>query len=394
VYPEWLKDQNVSISMIEKLDELLKTRLELRASSGNLRALFQFGDEEIDFCSNDYFGLARNEDLSQAINKRQSLLRGLHGSTGSRLISGNTTETEKLERQLAQFFQTESTLVFNSGYNASQSVVAALAQKGDVIFYDQLSHVCLKEGAWLSKAQSFSFKHNDLEDLYQKIRRVNTGSGSIFLITESIFSMDGDEAPLEQLALLAQEYGAILMVDEAHSTGIYGEKGAGLVQERGLEHLVPVRIFTFGKAMGVHGACVAGSKTLRDYLINHARGFIYTTALPQHSIMAISAAFYYLQEHHEALQAQLFSRIKHFQNLLLEKTHWQPPSNSAIQPLLIPGNEKCKAMAERLRQEGFQVKAILSPTVPVGKERIRISLHVHNTSVEIDRLVESLTQLI
>lgn len=362
------------------MESFLKEKLNERKDKGLYRTLSSSSDT-IDFLSNDYLGLARNEDLAKQIEERMTREGFLgNGGTGSRLLSGNHKTYAQLELFLSDLFQSEAALVFNSGYAANQALVSSVAGKGDTILYDQLSHVCLKEGAWLSKAKSFAFQHNNRADLESKLKR---GEGNVFVITESVFSMDGDEAPIEIIAL-CKKYGAHLIVDEAHSTGTHGEGGNGWLMEKGLAQDVFARVYTFGKGMGVHGACVAGSQDLIDYLINFGRTFIYTTSLPPHSVISIEESFRYLADHLE-LQSVLQSKIDLFKSLI------ETPSNTAIQPILIPGNTEVRKVAADLQTAGFNVRPIVAPTVKEGTERLRICLHAFNSEEEIRGLVKNLS---
>jgi len=366
------------------MEGFLKEKLQERKEKGLLRTLAEQGGL-VDFLSNDYLGLARSEELFDRINARiASEGFSANGGTGSRLLSGNHLAYAQLEKQLSHLFRSEATLVFNSGYAANQGLVAAVAGKGDTIIYDHLSHVCLKEGAWLSQAESWSFKHNDLHDMATKIA---LAKGRIFVITESIFSMDGDEAPLEEITGLCKKHNAHLIVDEAHSTGTFGEAGSGWLCEKGLEQDVFARVYTFGKGMGVHGACVAGSQVLIDYLVNFARSFVYSTSLPPHSVISIEESFRYLADHPE-LQEQLKSRIDLF------KSHVRTASNSSIHPVMIPGNSEVRKAASKLRNEGFNVRPIVAPTVKEGTERLRICLHAFNSNEEIAQLATSLKRFV
>ncbi len=360
------------------MESFLKQKLDEREQKGLIRTLAS-SDGLVDFLSNDYLGLARNEALHERINARMDVLgfQG-NGGTGSRLLSGNHAAYTRLETYLSGLFKSEACLVFNSGYAANQALVSSVAGKGDTILYDQLSHVCLKEGAWLSKAQSFSFHHNDLADLEAKLKRAQ---GRAFVITESVFSMDGDEAPMTDLIAVCKKYQAYLIVDEAHSTGTFGEAGAGWLVEKGLEQDVFARVYTFGKGMGVHGACVAGSQTLTDYLVNFGRTFIYTTSLPPHSVVSIEESFRYIADHME-LQSQLRAKIALFKSFV------NTPSDTAIQPILIPGNAEVRKAAALLQERGFNVRPIVAPTVKEGTERLRICLHAFNSEEEIRGLAE------
>ncbi len=362
----------------------LKEKLSERKDSGNLRKL-TIKSGLLDFVSNDYLGLARNSSLANQINANHQPALLKHGSTGSRLLSGNHEYYALVESYLKEVFQAEAVLIFNSGYHANQALVSSVAEKGDTIIYDQLSHVCLKEGAWLSKANTLAYRHNDMEDLSMKLSQAN---GRKFVVTETVFSMDGDFAPIKELTDLCQKHEAYLIVDEAHSTGSYGELGAGFLVDMGLNNSVFARVYTFGKAMGVHGACVAGSQVLIDYLINFARPFIYTTALPPISLISIKESFQYLKAHIN-LQKDLKQRIDTFREGFTDSI-----SRTAIQPVIMGSNKRSKIASKALFDEGIDVRPILSPTVKKGTERLRISLHVHNTSDQIEKLTSILNRII
>lgn len=369
-----------------------------REISGNLRSL-QNKNLPFDFVSNDYLGLARSEELFNRIQHRHQSINvtNKNGSGGSRLLSGNTLLAEKVEKDLAALFNAEAALLFNSGYTANLAIVSSIAGLGDTILYDHLSHVCLKEGAWMSKAEARPFRHNDVKDLEIKLKQAQH-HGDVFVVIETVYSMDGDIAPVKEIYDVCRYYGANLIVDEAHSTGVMGNHGNGYLNEIGLADKVFARVYTFGKAMGVHGACVCGSETLIKYLVNFARPFVYTTAMPIHSIISIEQAFEYLYDHPE-LTGQLTRKIDLFRKSIHD-CHFEegkveyPGSHTAIQPLIIPGNDRIKDIAAELQQDGFDVRPILAPTVKQGAERLRISLHAHNTDDEIIKLVNKLKSLI
>ena len=369
-----------------------RLKLAERGTQGNQRRL-KVTTGMKDFVSNDYLGLARNQTLYELIKLRMEEveLPNKNGSGGSRLLSGNSELYEALEELLAALFKAESCLVFNSGYQANLALIAAVPQKGDTILYDQLSHICLKEGAWLSKAESVMFAHNDLEDLERKLK---LAKGERFIVIESVYSMDGDFSPLTDIVSLAKMYDAKIIIDEAHSTGVRVADGAGWCVQEGLHEHIFARVYTFGKAMGVHGACIAGSASLKEYLINFARPFIYTTALPLHSVVSIEQSFQYLA-HNMHLQEALRQRIGVFREGIqsiqsASEKLFYPGSDTAIQPLIVPGNEFSKAVAEKLQQQGFDVRPILAPTVKKGAERLRVSLHVHNSTEDIQQLLKAL----
>lgn len=362
----------------------LEEKLNQRTIEGTIRKLGTKANL-VDFVSNDYLGLARNAELADRIKLRLDSQSCAHGGTGSRLLSGNHELYTEVESELSRLFNCQATLIFNSGYAANQALVSSVAGKGDTILYDQLSHVCLKEGAWLSKASTYSFGHNDLNDLESKLQRAE---GRVFVITETIFSMDGDQAPISELVELSERFGAYLIVDEAHSTGAYGEHGSGLIASYGMEDRIFARVFTFGKAMGCHGACVAGSKLLVDYLINFGRPFIYTTSMPLHSLIAIQESFKFLAENMK-LQSDLRDKTNRFKHSFKSSA-----SSSAIQPIMVGSNEQAKAMAAKLQEAGLDVRPILSPTVRKGSERLRVSLHTHNSHEEIERLTSLIDSLL
>ncbi|MEQ8239776.1 MAG: 8-amino-7-oxononanoate synthase [Cyclobacteriaceae bacterium] len=365
-------------------EQFLAEKLQQRSIEGNLRTL-SHAPHLKDFVSNDYLGLTHHPKLKEAHRRLFLDTNYHHGSTGSRLLSGNNEIVCELESDLAGLFESEACLLFNSGYVANLALVSAIAAKGDTILYDQLAHVCLKEGAWLSKAETYSFLHNDLEDLEARIKRAN---GRVFILTETIFSMDGDFGLIKEIIELAERYGCYLMVDEAHSTGSYGTNGNGWLAAKNLHHRVFGRVYTFGKAIGAHGACVAGSKLLIDYLINFARPFIYTTAPPPYAVAILKETFSFLKSEQD-LQRQLQNKIA-----LFRKNFKDSISETAIQPVIIGSNEKARKAALKLQNAGFDVRPILSPTVRKGSERLRISLHVHNSDEDIIQLCRQLDGLL
>jgi 8-amino-7-oxononanoate synthase len=362
-------------------------KLTARKEEGIARSL-RANDGKIDFSSNDYLGMAASPALAEVIDKtyKQYFPLPLNGSSGSRLLAGHFDFYEQVEKELAQFFETEAVLIFNSGYSANLAILSALPQKGDTILMDEYIHASLKDGARLSFAAKFSFRHNDVSDLENKLKKAE---GSVFIVAETLYSMDGDFAPVEELQKLATQYGAYLIIDEAHTTGIYGTQGRGFLQEKKIANLVPFKIYTFGKAMGIHGACIAGSQELKEYLINFARPFIYTTAMPPHGFAAVHAAFDYLQQHGDAKE-QLLTNIQHWNHTVKELTGFSK-NESPIQTYTYPGNHNIRALATALQEQHYDVRPILSPTVKEGTERLRICLHAYNTSEEISSLIQLIT---
>lgn len=362
-------------------DDFLDKKLQDRTGANALRSL-KIIDSKTDFCSNDYLGVVKNKLIESTITSSLS-----HGSTGSRLLSGNYQLIEETEKLIADFHDAEAGLIFNSGYDANTGLLSCVPQKNDTIIYDQLSHASLRDGIRLSYATSFSFLHNDLEDLEKKLALSRTTSQNIFVVTESVFSMDGDFAPLKEIVDLCEKYKAALMVDEAHATGVVGEKGAGLLQQLNLEDKCFARIHTFGKACGAHGAIILGSAKLKKYLINFCRQFIYTTALPPSVVEGIFISYKIfpgLKKERENIN-QL---IRIFKKAELEYSIL--PSDTPIQIVIIPGNNKVKKIAETLQENDFDIRPILYPTVPKEQERLRIVLHAFNTPEEIKGVLKIL----
>ncbi len=340
----------------------------------------------IDFTSNDYLGLARSIDLHQEIARRyEALSPSRNGSTGSRLLSGNSALIETAEHELAKLFDREATLIFDSGYMANLAVLSTLPQRGDTIILDDRAHASLKDGAKLSNANKWNFRHNDVDDLEKKLK---SATGDRWVVIESIYSMDGDTAPLETILEVTERHGAHLILDEAHSTGTYGTNGAGWSHALGLHQRIPVTVFTFGKAMGVHGAAVACTQHIANLLINFARPFIYTTAPSNHMVTSILTAFSFLK-HNPASKEQLRKNIECFKRAATSVAGWVP-TDTQIQIVVVPGQDRARAAAEKIQLAGFDVRAILAPTVAEGSERLRISLHAFNTTEEIEGLVKHL----
>ncbi len=372
--------------LLERMQALLQRRKQQQAFR-----TFRNLDYLIDFSSNDYLGLARNPTLQAQVHEASQSLA--LGATGSRLLSGHYDLLDQLELVLTEVHQAEAALVFNSGYNANLGLLSAIARKGDLLLYDELVHASIHDGMKLSKATTCAFGHNDmaaLEELLQKNPNKN-----ILVLVEAIYSMDGDAAPLSEIAMLCEQYQAHLVVDEAHSTGVFGAKGGGLCVQLGIADKVFARVHTFGKAMGSHGAAILGSQLLKDYLVNYARPFIYTTAISPHSVLTTLLSYQYLAEQEAVLLPALQQKIERFKKSLTPQVSTKViESNSAIQCLQVAGNSKVVAIAEQLQKLGFDVRPIRSPTVAAGAERLRICLHHHNSTVEIETLGAELCRLL
>jgi 8-amino-7-oxononanoate synthase len=357
-----------------------------RKSEGNFRSL-RVIEGKVDLTSNDYLGIARDKAFHAMVDIEVNELQNLSGSTGSRLLSGNSAYAEALEKQIASFHKAESALIFNSGFDANYGLLSTLPYKGDTIIYDELVHASIHDGIKASRAASVSFRHNDLSDLHAKL---STAKGLKYVVTETVFSMDGDMPPLREIASLCREFEAGLIVDEAHATGVIGDHGAGLVNHMNLEADCLARVHTFSKALGAHGAVVLGSEELRDFLINYCRPFIFSTALPFHTLATVKCVYEYFPG--------LDDRRKHLSHLVTVLRKSLPadsnlqllPSDTPIQSLIIKGNAEAKRVAALLQDAGFDVRAILSPTVAKGTERIRIGLHSFNTEEEIIHLADAI----
>lgn len=371
----------------------LANKLNQRIQTHSLRKLSEQNDL-IDFSSNDYLGFAKSETIFDATHQFLSDRNiKINGATGSRLLSGNHFLYLETEAYVAEFHQSESALIFNSGYDANVGFFSSVPQRSDVILYDELSHASIRDGIQLSNAKSYKFEHNDFEALEKLILRFKTDTSEIYVVTESVFSMDGDCPNLEELVGLCEKHQSLLVLDEAHALGVFGEKGEGLVQSMNLQDKVFARIMTFGKGLGCHGAAVLGGELLKNYLVNFARSFIYTTGLSPHSVATILIAYQQL----EAVKINaLRENITHFnqQKNLFGLKPLFVHSKSAIQSAIIPGNEKVKAIAQQLQEKGFDVKAILSPTVPEGQERLRFCLHSYNSKKEISEVLQLLSSFV
>lgn len=340
-----------------------------------LRSLQPMLTGMIDFTSNDYLGIRVKPVLLN-----HSILTS--GSGGSRLLGGNTPAHEAVEAFAAEWLQADSALLFNSGYDANLGVLSSIPGKNDTIIYDERCHASLKDGIRLSLAKKFPYR--SIQDLSNKLSRVE---GDVYIVTEALYSMDGDWCPLEEIIQLKKSRkNTWIILDESHSTGIIGLEGSGLANELNQSEHILIRIHTFGKACGIAGAAVLAPMPIRNYLINYARTFIYTTAMPPFLAENILENLKITRQA-ESERQQLNSKIK-FWNKISGKDF-----NSPIIPWIISGNTKCKEISRQLQHKGFDVRAILSPSVAEGKERIRIILHVFNTENDMLSLYENLSML-
>lgn len=400
----------MSIFVLMNLPKKLTIKLNSREETNSLRSL-KAPSSLVDFSSNDYLGFAKSEAV---FNKTHQFLidRNIkqNGATGSRLLSGNHLLYSEVEAFLSDFHQTESATIFNSGYDANIGFFSAVPQRGDIILYDEFIHASIRDGIQLSNAKSFKFSHNDLVDLEEKMLRQaqseivsQQDKTVVYVVTEAVFSMDGDSPNLVQLSQICKKNKAFLIVDEAHSVGVFGENGSGIVQKLDLQNAVFARIITFGKAVGCHGAVILGSEKLQQYLVNFARSLIYTTGLSPHSLATIKMAYNEMLkqvQHKEKLKENIDffkSEIKRLKMYALpkekkSKRQWGfIESNSAIHCCVIAGNKKVKLISEQLQEKGFDVRAILSPTVKENQERLRFCLHRYNSSQEISEVLQLLS---
>ncbi|WP_374462717.1 aminotransferase class I/II-fold pyridoxal phosphate-dependent enzyme [Chryseobacterium sp.] len=350
--------------------------LDKRKAEGTLRQL-RLQSDGIDFYSNDYLGFARNKQLQNILlEKIVENPQLLSGSTGSRLISGNSDIAVSVENYIAQKHHFESALLFPSGYNANLALFSTLPNRHDTVIVDEQIHRSVHDACQLSNVKKLKFKHNDPEDLENILKRQE---GHCYIAIESLYSMEGDFAPLKEITAITKRYKASLIVDEAHAFGVFGY---GLIEKYQLQHQVSAAVITYGKALGSHGAAILCNETVKSYLINFASPFIYTTSAQDFQWISIKTGYEFLdQSHDQAIKLQDNIRIFRSQNL-------QSPSagTSPVQAIIIPDNQKLKAVQNTLSEEGFLTYAIYSPTVKEGSERLRICLHSFNTEEEIMKL--------
>ncbi|MEZ6090433.1 MAG: 8-amino-7-oxononanoate synthase [Pirellulaceae bacterium] len=387
-------DDNASIAMDARFDWLRK-RLERLEQYDSLRRLTVRqpvagrmltdcdGKRLINFGSNDYLGFAAESPLHLRDVERS-------GSGASALVCGFSSEAQTLQDQLADFESTQGAVLFPTGFAANLGVIATLAEAGDLILSDAANHASIIDGCRLSKAQRFIYPHADTSAVKALLDAHRRRFTRAFIITDSVFSMDGDFAPLGELCDLAERYDAILIADEAHATGVYGEHGGGLCEHLGVKHRVPIRVGTLSKALGSIGGFVAAPRIVCDYLVNAARSMIYSTALPP---VAIHAAMTNLKRIEDEPQRRdrLLALSDRFRDQV--SSAWRIPSASAtgqIIPFVIGDNRRTLDLAFRLREEGFFVPAIRPPTVPEGSARLRVSLSAAHRDDEVDQLAAAL----
>ncbi|CZR61491.1 related to aminotransferase [Phialocephala subalpina] len=400
--------------MAPPIENKMRALLDRRKSLSSFRTLTTFPPSSIDFSSNDFLSLSTSPLL------RSAYLQELHnypnfrlGSTGSRLLDGNSTYAEDLEKEIANFHNAESALLFNSGFDANSGFFACAPQPGDIIIYDEFVHASAREGIKLSRcSKNLPFRHNSVEDLKRVIlelkrddREVRDGKRSVLIAVESLYSMDGDLAPLEEIVnLVERELGrnGLLVVDEAHSTGIYGDHGRGVVCALGLEKRIFARLHTCGKALACNGAAILGSSLVREYLINYARPLIYTTAMSFPSLAAIKVVYSLMREGRtEALRFRLNELIEYMytqlktlepytEDLTTSTSLLQIPPEMPSSPIFSILMPDPRSLARHCQAADFVVRPIMPPTVPEGTQRVRVCLHAGNTHEDIERLVAAI----
>jgi len=378
------------------LDQILRGELDA-LEKAQLRRTLRVADDPaarlLNFAANDYLGLGRHPALIEAA-RRATMERGT-GAGASRLVTGTDRAVLRLEEELASWKEKEAALVFTSGYAAALGTIPSLVGKGDTVVLDKLAHACLVDAARLSGATVRTFPHNDLGRLAALLQKIDAGKGRTLIVTESIFSMDGDAAPLRGIIELKERHGAWLLVDEAHATGLYGTTGAGLIAEAGLSAQVEIVMGTLSKALGSVGGYIAGSRIVADWLVNRARSFIYSTALPPGGIAASHAAIDLVRgTEGDALRKQLRDNVTHFRSRLPASWKQKPDTTSAIQPLLCGEASTALQLATVLREKGFLIPAIRYPTVPRHAARLRVTLSATHRAKEIDALNEALAEAV
>lgn len=343
----------------------------------------------IDFASNDYLALSSSPRLAAAV--QEAIARGVPlGSGGSRLLRGNDPEHVLLEEEAARFFGTESALFFSAGYAANVALLSTLPQRGDLIVHDELVHASMHEGLRLTRATAVSAAHNDAQSFDDAARewRAKGNTGRIWLAFETLYSMDGDMAPVAEMARIAERHDAIMVIDEAHATGVFGPDGRGLAASLdGRPDTIVLR--TCGKAMGCEGALVLGPKVVRDFLVNRGRPFIFSTAPSPLVCAAVREAIRIMADEPERRKA-LRDLVTHAERVLAP--HGAQPTGSQILPLILHEDARTMAVASALQAQGFDVRGIRPPTVPQGTSRLRISLTLNASLHDVDALGAALAE--
>ena len=376
-----------------KENDLLRTVDDLRFISST-KAIDNKGKEYLVFGTNNYLGLTHHPLVIQA--SKEASDNGT-GSTGSRLTTGGTFEARELEKNLREFKHTESALIFNTGYMTNLGVIYALTKEGDIIFSDQLNHASIIDGSKISKAKVKVYKHKDIEDLEKLIKeelneidREKSKDPNLFIVSDGVFSMDGDIAPLPELVEIANKYNCCLIIDDAHATGVIGKTGKGTVEYykdktgQDLTEYVDLQIGTLSKALASEGGFVCGKKVYIDYLINKSRPFIFSTALSPHTIASANTALNLLKENHEEYLTKLNNNTKLMRKLLKEGGLNIVEGQSPIIPIIVGSADLTNRFSKELEKEGILVSAIRPPSVPKGESRLRLTIIASHTKEEIE----------
>lgn len=376
----------------EELDGIdsagLRRRLRKLDSAQGVRINLE-GRELLNFSSNDYLGLANDPILKRAASKAIEEFGA--GSGSARLICGSQSPHHQLENALAAFKGTESAICFSSGYAAALGVLPVVVGEGDTVVIDKLVHASLIDGVRLSGARLRVFKHNNLEDLERILQWATRREGHILVITESVFSMDGDLAPILNLVELKEKYGAWLMVDEAHATGLFGKSRRGLIEEFGVGDRVDIQMGTLGKALGSAGGYICGSQQLVDLLINRARSFVFSTApVPVQAAAAKAAVEWVQTEEGESKRTRLWGLVDQLKNGLIQRGWQLPVVRSAILPLIVGDESDGTVLSERLLTTGVFLPVVRYPTVGRGEARLRITVSAAHSAEDVSQLLEAL----
>lgn len=379
----WIPEQLQILDALER-----RRRLFVRASEQG--SIIRWNEHElVNFGSNDYLGLASDGRLREAA--REAILREGWGSGASPLITGRGQLQADLEQALAQFESTEAALTFASGFAANAGTVDALTDRGDIIFSDEKNHASIIDGTRAAKATVRVYPHRDVDYLAGLLKQSGTFRRRL-IVTDSLFSMDGDLAPLAELVELAQQHEAMLMVDEAHATGVFGQNGRGVCEHLGVEQHVPIRVGTFSKALGGHGGFVVGSQMLIDWLVNRARTYIFSTAPPAAGAAAMLAALNIVR-HEPQRRIDLLAKAGHLRDELRHQGWALGDSQSQIVPVIVGSESIVMRLSQQLMELGYLVPGIRPPSVPDDQCLLRISLCQTHTEEQLEGLIQSMQQL-
>ena len=377
----------IANSIQKYLDEL-DSELDKRQQQGLLRSLHPSCG--VDFASNDYLGLSHDSRLRDEM--KRYIENGAIGSPASRLLRGNHPEHERVEEGFARFKRTEAALLFTSGFQANVGMLTGLIGRHDRVYSDELNHASLIDGLRLTRAQRIIFPHLDLGFLEDRLR-LRYADGKTFVVVESLFSMDGDIAPLDQISELCDRYDALLLVDEAHATGVFGDTGSGLIEAFGIDDRVLATTSTCGKAFGLAGAFVSSSRVVIDYLVNHARSFIYTTAPLPILACGIGRVLEILKSEPER-RTRIMRISRNIRIRLAGAGFRVSQQDSPIVSVPMQDRHQALDVSQRLHKQGYDVRALRPPTVPVGTSRLRISLHANHTEQQVDGLVKAIIDIV